>query len=445
MANGYVRSTDGSDADNGSTWALADATITGFAAADVAGDFCFLSQVHAESITAANATWALAGTVAAPTRVICVNDAAEPPTSVANTATITSTGNFFVTATGSFYMRGISFFIGTGSGSPGLIFQNGAHQYEDMSFQILATGNAYVKFGDGTRTDLQKDHLKNCNFKFASATNRIALESDFRWEGGSVLSGSSTPARLFYPIPRQGVEASISGVDFSVLASTFSFFDSTITCAFRPVIRNCKLPAGWPSSTNGLFNAAPTQPGVRAEMHNSDGIDTNHRLRIEDHAGIITSETVVVRTGGATDGSVPFSWKMVTNANANALTAPLDSPELPAVWNSVAGSPITVKVDILSDGATNLKDDEIALHLQYLGTSGFPVSTFISDARANVLATAADQSSSASAWTTTGLTTPNMQELSVTFTPQEAGFIQGRVVHTKVSKAVYVDPKFQVS
>jgi hypothetical protein len=39
MANpGYVRSTDGSDADNGSTWALANATLAGAMTDAAAGD-----------------------------------------------------------------------------------------------------------------------------------------------------------------------------------------------------------------------------------------------------------------------------------------------------------------------------------------------------------------------------------------------------------------------
>lgn len=443
MADYYVRSTDGIDADSGATWALAKASINGFAAADAAGDTCYVSQVHADS-TGSSQTWALAGTVAAPTRIIGVSDASEPPTAVATGASVTTTANAILTKTGSFYERGITYFIGTGTGSPGIINQNGAQVYEDCSFQTVATGNAYVKFGESTRTDLQKVTLKNVTFKFASTGARINIESEFRWEGGSILAGGATPVSLCYALPRTISDALITGVDFSNLASTFSFFNNAITFAFHPIVRNCKLPAGWPSGSNGLFNAAPTQPGVRAEMHNCDGGDTNYRLRIEDYAGTITTEIVVVCAGGSTDGATPYSLKLASTANANATCAPLDTPELPAVWSSVVGAPVTVTVDVLSDGA-NLTDGEIWLDVQYLGTSGFPLSIFASDAKTDILAAPADQAVSTANWTTTGLTTPNKQKLSVTITPQEAGFIQARVVLAKASKTVYVDNKLQVA
>ena len=53
MATIYVRSTDGNNADNGSTWALAKATIAGAAAIDAAGDTVFVSDAHAESTAGA--------------------------------------------------------------------------------------------------------------------------------------------------------------------------------------------------------------------------------------------------------------------------------------------------------------------------------------------------------------------------------------------------------
>src|SRR3990167_6093507 len=115
MANIYVRSTDGNDADDGTTWALADATLTGAAAADVAGDVIWVSQVHAES-TAAAITFNWDGTAAAPIRVVCGNDAAEPPTALATTATVTTTGNSTITCQSGIdyvYFYGIKFNSGS--------------------------------------------------------------------------------------------------------------------------------------------------------------------------------------------------------------------------------------------------------------------------------------------------------------------------------------------
>src|SRR5574340_915503 len=88
MANIYVRSTDGSNTDNGTTWELAKLDLSGAAAIDAAGDNVYLSQVHAES-TATAVSLYFAGTVGNPTKIVCVNDGAAPPTAVAITATVT--------------------------------------------------------------------------------------------------------------------------------------------------------------------------------------------------------------------------------------------------------------------------------------------------------------------------------------------------------------------
>ena len=43
------------------------------------------------------------------------------------------------------------------------------------------------------------------------------------------------------------------------------------------------------------------------------------------------------------------------------------------------------------------------------------------------------------------MSNPNTQKLSVTITPQEAGYMQAKVYLAKASKTVYVDPKLTVT
>lgn len=204
-------------------------------------------------------------------------------------------------------------------------------------------------------------------------------------------------------------------------------------------IANCKLPASW---TGSLFTGT-RGAGQRVSMYNCDNADTNYRLWIEAYSGSVRDETIIVRTGGASDGTTPISWKMVTNANSNELTVPLRSDPI-AVWNSTVGTPITVTLETVTDNVT-LTDAEAWIDVDYLGTSGFPLGASISDKRATVLTTPANQTSSSVAWTTTGLTTPVKQKLSVTFTPQEVGFIYATVRLAKASTTVYVDPEITVT
>lgn len=180
-------------------------------------------------------------------------------------------------------------------------------------------------------------------------------------------------------------------------------------------------------------------------MHNCDNADTNYRIWQEGYAGSVRSETTLVRTGGSGDGTTTLSWKMATSANAEYPLILLESGEIHSEWIDTVGAAKTVTVEILHDSTTNLKDDEIWLDVQYLGTAGFPLGSFANDAKADVFATAADQTTSTVAWTTTGLTNPNKQKLSVTFTPQEKGVAICRVMMAKASYTVYVDPLATVS
>lgn len=105
---------------------------------------------------------------------------------------------------------------------------------------------------------------------------------------------------------------------------------------------------------------------------------------------------------------------------------------------------MTATIEVITDNVT-LTDGECWLEIQYLGTSGVPLGSFLSDAKADVLATAANQTTSSETWTTTGLTTPVKQYLRVTFTPQEKGFVHAVVKLAKASTTVYVCPKLALA
>lgn len=205
------------------------------------------------------------------------------------------------------------------------------------------------------------------------------------------------------------------------------------------IIRDCKLPASW----SGSLVTGTIARGERVEMYNCDSGDTNYRLQINDYCGAITQETVIVRTGGASDGTTPLAHRFATTANAAFPHLPLTGPEM-VVWNDATGSSKTITVEIVTDNIT-LTDAECWLEIMYLGTSGVPLGSIAADVKADILGSAANQTSSSETWTTTGLTTPVKQKLSVTFTPQEKGFIHAVVKLAKASTTVYVDPKLTVS
>jgi len=214
----------------------------------------------------------------------------------------------------------------------------------------------------------------------------------------------------------------------------------TASTSMYASFRNCKLPASW---SGQLYSGTHNDSEV-FELFNCSAGDVNYAYRRDTTWGYIIHETTLVKTGGASDGTTPISWKFVTNAAAEYPLFILSSAKLQK-WNETTGSAVTVTVDFLRDSATNLQDDEIWLEVEYLGTSGFPLGTFTDDAAADVLTSPADQTTSAATWTTTGMANPNEQKLSVTFTPQEKGLVIARVCVGLASATIYVDPELQVS
>lgn len=446
MANLYVRSTDGSDADNGSTWALAKATLAGAAAIDAAGDVIYVSQAHAES-TASAVNMTFAGTVASPVKVIAGSDAAEPPTSVSTAPTITTTTSGSITLTlatnGILKVYGLQFICGSGQSANLSLNTNGGTGsrtiLRDCALRLSTTGaGAFIAAGSANNGG---SVWANTTVRFSSTGQSLqanGFATYLFWVGGEIESGSSAITTLFNSLGG-GNKIVVSGVDLSRGASSMNISSAT-AAGVDLTIRNCKLPASW---TGSLHNGTPGNGSV-FRLHNCDSGDTNYRFIEQTTYGSTRNENTIVRTGGATDGTTALSWKMVTTADAEYPESTLDSPELPARWNSTVGSSITVTVEIITDNVT-LTDGECWLEVQYLGTAGFPESLFANDAKASYLATAANQTTSTETWTTTGLTTPVKQKLSVTITPQEVGYIQGVVRLAKASTTVYVDPLFVVT
>ena len=462
----YVRSTDGSDADNGTTWALAKASVAGAAAIDSTTDNrIWLSDNHAESNAAAQ-SWAFAGTLATPTWVVCVDDAGspEPPTALATTATVTTTGANGITITGNVYVYGVTFNVGSGAVTADLILDNAStstntrQTYENCNFQLVATGaTCNVEVGAAANAYPSLIVLRDVGIKFANASQRINVAlGELVWEGGSIISGSTaiTTGLIAPNSSGEFAKATISGVDLSNLGSASYLAVASANGTLDVVFRNCKLPASWTGGlVTGTLNARD-----RVEMYNCDNADTNYRLWIEDYTGAIKSNDSIyndagVDTTGITNGGSDisgFSWEMVTTANAEFPHMALRSPEI-VKWNETTTGTLTATVEIVhnSQGSGTsgaLRDDEIWLEVMCLDPGGTPVGKWESDrcANLNLNSDAADQASSSAAWTgdAAGWDT---QKLVVSFTPKEKGYVHARVMLAKASATVYVDPLLTIA
>lgn len=433
----YVKSTAAGAAD-GTSWNNAFLTAAAATAADSAGDTIWLSQSHAESSGTAQ-TISLAGTASNPVKVLCGNDGSEPPTSLATTATITTTGSNNISITGSGIIDGLTFNVGTGTSSASINICNADQSfqlYNNCNINLLNTGvNGRINFGLTAGASESGAKLNNSWFKFSNASQGVTLNKCQTFMIGGGIAAGGTAITNFCPGSAiDAIKALFSGVDLSNLASNASLLPASVPASGEVTFINCKMPASW---GGGLVAGAPINPMFRASMYNCDNAATNYRLWIETFAGYIKSETTLVKTGGASDGTTALSWKMTTNANATEIF-PLVSDDM-CVWGATTGSSKTITVDILHDSATPLTDAEVWLEIDYLGSASYPIGSALNDKRTTILTTPADQTTSTATWTTTGMTNPNKQKLEVTFTPQMVGIIYARLCLAKPSYTVYVD------
>lgn len=457
MANKFQRSTDGSDSDDASTWALATATIlgaTGLISKMAAGDTGFASvQNTAESYAAAK-TLTLPGTLANPGRLIAVDDTGDPSSPTTDAATkpqIKTTGASNLVIIGNGLIRGFEFTCGNGfnfatlavGGSTSgagirLLLENC-----DLIHADTHTSSVF-QFGSNAATTGDFVSLLNCGIKLSTSGNGIYCNGGrVRWNNCSFLAGTASPTTGLFLMGSASRDADllVENTDFTQLSNTFiPYRNSGMTAAGKGLIRNSRFPSGW-TPPSSIVATAITSPCYVAELRNVSYGANVIRLWSERYAGSIRDDAGAVKTGGAADESgTGYTFKMVSNANTTELN-PLVLEEIYVPVSTGLGVAKSLTVDFVHDSATALTDADIWATVEYLGTSGSRLGSNVSGRR-HPLATPANHAASSATFTgsvITGMTNQNKQKLVVNFTPQVAGLYVLRVMLGKASKTVYVD------
>lgn len=422
---------------NGSSWTNAFTTLTTAFATEVAGDTLFVAHDHAES-TAAAITLTSSGTIANPTKVICVNRSGSvPPVSADRRATaqVTTTGGNGISIAAVVHYDGIIFNCGTGATGVQLILAsttNSWQRFDNCSLRILATGGtpANIQFGT-VSTGASYVELNNTTMSFASTAQGAGIYGTLRWRNTpSALLGATIPASLFNPFSTRGAALECIGVDLSAAGSGKTIVIANIASQAQTYnFIDCKLDAAVTKSQ------APTSYGsTDIDFIRSGSSGVNYTIYSYRAAGLLTEETTIVRTGGASDGTTALAWKVVTTANSS-YSVPFECPPI-AIWNDIIGSSVTATVEGIWGGGAVPNDDDIWLDVEYLGSSSSPQGSFVNDGKADLLTTAAGQTSSSETW---GGSTTKFK-LGVAFTPQQKGWLYARVKCAKASSTFYVDP-----
>jgi len=443
MSIKYFRSSDGNNANDGSTWALDKAAVGDPSSSNTilaAGDKAALSSSHHE--TSASGTYLrLNGTLSNPTHVVSVDDTGdpEPPTASQSGAIIETTNATHIYVTGTGTVTGTAFLTGYGlylnaTGDAQQIYNNCT-----LKINHSLTGSAAdINTGLANAGSAQLTEFNDCAFVLGRFNyHQIIVYGTTRINGGSIskptdvgfgeaifnkgASGESTD------LIAVGVDMSSCPTDMAV----FNYVAANIASASDAVIRRCKFPAGW---SGQLLNGAILSAGPRFAMYDCDDGDTWWSLWIEEYGGSIRDETTLVRTGGA-----EVVHKMTALSVCSVATS-LRSDRY-AIPNTAVGYPITLDVHILHDSLTDLHNGDIWIDVSYKSETGSPLAPFATTKVASVFDATTDYANTTETWVTTGLTNPNKQKLSITVTPQNPGDIEVTVRLAKASTTVYVDPR----
>lgn len=434
MASYYVRS-GAAGTGTGADWANAYTTLVTALSGKAAGDVFYIAMDHAES--GATLTLTSPGTNAAPCAFYCVNHAGSVPPVAADLttgATFSTTTNGNMTVNGCAYYYGLSLTVGNSTGAPIMTLAgigSNSQTWENCTFVMGSTGAGVFQMGSTAGPASVTMRHVNCTFSFSAAAQSIAPFCTWMWEnkpGSTALLGAQVPTTLLNFTTGTGIVV-LRGIDLSAAGSGKTLVSNGIGHG-NVLIEDCKLNASVTVRASSF-----TAPGsIKVDVVRSDGASTNYRYDSYRYEGALTIETTIVRTGGASDGTTPIAWKIVTTTTPR-WHQPFTSPPI-AIWNETTGSAITATVEGIWGGGATPLDDEIWIEASYLGTSGFPVASFVNDSKATALTTAANQTASSQTW---GGSTTDFK-LAVTFTPQKKGWIYVWVKAAKVSSTFYIDP-----
>jgi hypothetical protein len=395
----YNTTTGGTTADNTATWTCIGA-VGAFSAWNApgarmatswatTGDTVYVSSIHAETQAAA-----LSIAPAGLTQYLCVANAGSTPPVAADLTTgasCTTTGNNTITLSGISYFQGIAFSCATGAFGTLFNISTGINSYVSMRNCALSqkgTANPSFVFGNSTGSKIE---LVNTTLGFGGGTGELVTWSgcQFVWrDTASALSavGGTWPTN---PFRANLGTLLIENVDLSAFAG--SAYWNVNAGPSKAVFSRCKLAAI-------TMIGATTSPG-HAEIDviacDTAGATYRHE-RWQPFEGNQTIETVVVHTGGASDGTTTFSWKIATQ-NTARWTMPFESLPI-TIWNPTTGADVTVTLEGLVSAAALPNNDDIWIIARYFGTAASTLGSSVTETKATPLTANAALTASTVAW-----------------------------------------------
>jgi hypothetical protein len=352
-------------------------TLTaGLAAPTVAGDDIYIAVDHTETNATAT-TYLSLGTATLPCRIfvadhtVALVGGTPPASALVHTPTVTIgttlASNLTMTGVVS-HCEGIIFSAGSGANIAHAIFTG---QWNLKNCNVFLSNTSVTSAVRATGSNVTRTTWDNVSISFAVVNQGIATQGgEFLWKNSVALHASSlTPSLGLFGASGYG-NVTLRGVDLTNVTAARNLVGGSFSVSFSLTLIGCKEPAGWASA-----NRFGTQIGDFVTVI-GDRVDSgaiNYTKYKEDFFGTQITDASVTRTGGATDGTTPTSWKIDTSTKAKAKpNRPFRSTPL-VIWNDVTGTNRVVTV--YGRAAALPVDADIWLEIDYMGSSASPLST----------------------------------------------------------------------
>lgn len=503
----------GKEAEN-ATWQAPIARLeTAIVTLGVNGDFVYVRDDHTQTVASA-LTFGPASAGGGAAKVICVRTGCSiPPVSgdESTGASVNTTGASGISFRGGqfldFYVEGVSFHAGSGASTASITLGTGATTefitLKNCLLELAGTSASSIIGTGGASIARTETHLINTPMKFGAAGQGIQQNL------GSLI-WINTPSAVQGTSPTNLVKAAVAGVvagpvlirGCDLSGATGTLVASQGSALGQITIVNCKLASGVT-----MYGGSEVQSSLNTLVIDNCDDDTNYRFYRASIRGIVQSDSVIARGGGATDGVTNYSWKLTSNSDSQSDASTINPFKTHRIRKRYAtlGSSVTATVQTVINRATGLTDAEMWLEIESLMDSGFPESEFTDDRIPDVLSTTSSttQTASTSNWTagtnlaarqdshayslgdpilvssnsdriffcsTAGTSSGSLpagyasavdggtvtdgtavfragvrQKLEVTFTPDLAGAVFGRVCLGIANVTVYVDPKMEIA
>lgn len=405
-----------------------------------AGDTVYVASNHAETASATGTSLTSPGTVNSPVKVICIATTfSNPPVQadITTGASVTMTGSNNINISGGWWCYGLKFQGTTGTTNINVSLAGGSGQvlesyFENCVFKAGSASTSRVIFaGDDAVAGGGKRHLfVNCNIDTPHATDAgiYVSRSHCLFIGGTWVTATTTAINK--SSSGRGGILEFRNYDFSAQTSGKNIVDLSGTVTSGEVrLINCKLTSGV-NVTTGTLASHGNGP---VHLINCDHGTINYREEHYFYEGSIVQDATQYRTGGASDGTTPKAWKVVSLAGCDYVR-PLYCPDI-YQWVDSTGSK-TFTIYFASGGTLN--DTDIGFELEYLGSSATPLGTFSTTVNGVLDTATAWATDAVSTWNGAGVGTK--QSMSLTKTINLKGLVRVRPFVIKASATVYIDP-----